>query len=84
MQSRIIFDTQLKICSILLAPVVRRSDNAIHWINLYPVDNAICFAITYLLDGDLSLGLRYPPFIQLAVGVYGYMSVTVTSDIRLT
>ena len=76
MQSRIIFDTRLKICSILLAPVVRRSDSAIHWINLYPV--------TYLLDGDLSLGLRYPPFIQLAAGVYGYMSVSVTSDIRLT
>ena len=84
MQSQIIFDTRLKICSILLAPVVRRSDSAIHWINLYPADNAICFAITYLLDGDLSLGLHYPPFIQLAAGVYGYMSVTVTSDIRLT
>ena len=82
MQSQIIFDTRLKICSILLAPVVRRSDSAIHWINLYPVDNAICFAITYLLD--LSLGLHYPPFIQLAAGVFGYMSVTVTSDIRLT
>ena len=27
------------------APVVRRSDNAIHWINLYPVDNALRFAI---------------------------------------
>ena len=38
------------------APVVRRSDNAIHWINLYPVDNAIRFAITYPLDSDLSVG----------------------------
>ena len=84
MQSRIIFDTRLKICSILLAPVVRRSDSAIHWINLYPVDNAIRFAIAYLLDGYLSLGLRYPPSIQLAAGVYGYMSVIVTCDIRLT
>ena len=84
MQSRIILDPRLKICSILLAPVVRRSDSAIHWINLYPVDNTMCFAITYLLDGDLSLGLRYPPFIQLAAGVYGYMSVIVTCDIRLT
>ena len=83
MQSRIIFDTRLKICSILLAPVVRRSDSAIHWIYVYML-YAICFAITYLLDGDLSLGLRYPPFIQLAAGVYGYMSVIVTCDIRLT
>ena len=31
------------------APVVRRID-------LDPVDDAICFAITYLLDGDLSVG----------------------------
>ena len=38
------------------APVVRRSDNAIHWINLFPVDNAINFAITYPLDSDLSVG----------------------------
>ena len=39
----------------LVAPVVWRSDNAIHWINLYPVDNAIRFAITYPLDTDLSV-----------------------------
>ena len=32
--------------AIFLALVVRRSDNTIHWINLYPVDNAIRFAIT--------------------------------------
>ena len=38
------------------ASVVRREDNAIHWINLYLVDNAIRFAITYPLDGDLSVG----------------------------
>ena len=24
-----------------LSPVVRRMDNAIHWINLYPVDSAV-------------------------------------------
>ena len=38
------------------ASFVRREDNAIHWINLYLVDNAIRFAITYPLDGDLSVG----------------------------
>ena len=38
------------------APVVRRSDNAIRRIDLDPVDDAIRFAITYLLDGDLSVG----------------------------
>ena len=39
-----------------LALVVRRLDNAIHWIKLYLVDNTICFAITYLLDRNLSIG----------------------------
>ena len=38
------------------ALVVRREDNTIHWINLYLVDNAIRFAITYPLDGNLSVG----------------------------
>ena len=28
--------------------------SAIHWINLYPVDNTIGFANAYLLDSDLS------------------------------
>ena len=38
------------------APVVVNLDNAIHWIKLYSVENAIHFAITYLLDSDLSIG----------------------------
>ena len=38
------------------ALVVQRLDNAIHWIKkLYPVDNTICLAITYLLDSNLSV-----------------------------
>ena len=39
-----------------LTPVVRRSDNAIHWIKLYSVDNAIRFAVTYTPDSGLSVG----------------------------
>jgi len=38
------------------APVVQKVDNAIHCINLYPVDCAIGFPNTYPLDGDLSGG----------------------------
>ena len=38
------------------APVVQRLDNTVYWINLYLVDNAVCFAITYLLDSDVSFG----------------------------
>ena len=44
------------ITTIILGPVVQRSDNTIHWINLYPLDNAIHFAITYPLVSDLSVG----------------------------
>ena len=39
-----------------LVPVVQKLDNAIHRINLYPVDNAIGYPNTYLLDSDLSGG----------------------------
>ena len=50
----------------LLAPVVQRLDNAIHWINHCPLDIiAIGFAITYPVDSDLSGGWRYPSFEQL-------------------
>ena len=40
------------------ALVVQRLDNTIliYWINLYLVDNAVLFAITYLLDSDVSIG----------------------------
>ena len=40
----------------LQAPVVWKVDNAIHSINLYPVDNVIGFPNTYLLDSNLSGG----------------------------
>ena len=43
------------------APVVRRLDNGIHWINLYPVDNAKRFAITYPLDSDNPLDIVIRP-----------------------
>jgi len=41
---------------ILLAPVVQKVDDAIHWINHYPLDIAIGFAITYPVESDLSGG----------------------------
>ena len=42
--------------SSLLALVVWRVDNAIRWINLYPVYSAVPLVNTYLLDSDLSVG----------------------------
>ena len=39
-----------------LARVVRKVDNAIHRINHYPADSAVCFVNTYPLDSDLSGG----------------------------
>ena len=38
------------------APVVQRLDNAIHRINHYPADSAVCFVNNYPLDSDLSGG----------------------------
>ena len=38
------------------APVVQKLDNAIHRINHYPADSAVCFVDTYPLDSDLSGG----------------------------
>ena len=52
----------------VLAPVVQTLDNAIHWINHYPLDNSIGFASVYPLDSDLSGGQRYPLFDQLGPG----------------
>ena len=37
------------------ALVVRRVDNASHWINLYTVDSTVRFVNSYLLDSDLSV-----------------------------
>ena len=41
---------------ILSGRVVRKVDNAIHWINYYPADSVVCFVNTYPLDSDLSDG----------------------------
>ena len=47
-----------------------KGDNAIHWINLYPVDSVIGFPNTYPLDCDLSDGWRYPKFKQPGPGAF--------------
>ena len=54
------------------APVVQKVDNTIHWINLFPVDEAIDFPNTYPLDSNLSGGLQYPTFEQPEPVVYMY------------
>ena len=38
------------------APVVEALDSAIHRVRIYPLDSAIGFPHTYLLDRDLSGG----------------------------
>ena len=45
-----------------LGSVVRKMDNAIQWINLYPVDRAIGFPNNYPLNSNLSDGERYSVF----------------------
>ena len=51
------------------APVFQLVDSVIHWINHYPVDNAIGFPNTYPLDRDLSSGSRYSAFEQTGPGL---------------
>ena len=52
-----------------LSPVVRKVDNAIHRINLYPVGNAIVLPKRYPLDFDLFGGYRFT-FKQPGPGQY--------------
>ena len=47
-------DEKLQIKQII--PTHKTLNKKRNWINLYPVDNAIRFAITYPLDSDLSVG----------------------------
>ena len=53
----------------LQAPVVRRLDNAIHWIDLLLVDIAVI-----LLDSNLSTGNGYRPSEQLVLDGFFFPS----------
>ena len=45
-----------------LGLVVRKMENAIRWITLYPLDRAIGFPNIYPLNSNLSDGERYSVF----------------------
>ena len=45
--------------------VVGKAEDAIHWLNVYPADEAIGFLSAYQLDSDLSGRQRCPTFQQL-------------------
>lgn len=55
----------------LQAPVVRRLDNAIHWIDLLLVDIAVI-----LLDSNLSTGNGYWPSEQLVLDGFFFFFLT--------
>ena len=38
-----------------LAPVVRKANSAVHWVNNYPLDSAIGFPNTYPMDSAINL-----------------------------
>jgi len=38
------------------ARVVKKVDDAVHWINHYPADSVVCFVDTYPLNSNLSGG----------------------------
>ena len=46
--------------AIALAPVVETMDNAIHWINHYPLDKHWDNQLSYPLDSNLSTGTLNP------------------------
>ena len=54
-----------------LTPVAQKEDNALHWKNHYPLDNAIPigFPNTYPLNSDLSSGMCYLTLEQPAPGI---------------
>ena len=51
-----LFGSVISYLAVKQGPVVRKVDNAIHWINHYPADSVVCFVNTYPLDSDLSGG----------------------------
>ena len=56
LQARMQTVVKKKLSKHQLAPVVQKVDSAIHWINHYPLDSAICFPNTFPWDSDLSDG----------------------------
>jgi len=48
--------------------------HAIHWINLYPLNNTIGFPNAYRGDSDLFGGKRYPLFDELGLGKKEFLS----------
>ena len=66
--------------NIVQGSFVRKVDNASHWINLYPVDNAIDFPNT--VEPRLSGFLDYPDFFSgpnLVMNIY--VTITIRSHI---
>ena len=50
---------------LLRYSLFKKVNNAIHWINLHPMNGAISFPSTHPLDSHLSSGKRYPAYEQL-------------------
>ena len=45
---------RVKFAEVQAPVIVQKMNNAIHRINIYPLDSAIGFLNTYLLDSDIS------------------------------
>ena len=59
---------QIQLLKLFLAPVVKKVNNAMYWISLYPMKSAIGLPNSYPLNNDLSGEWRYPTFEQLGPG----------------
>ena len=61
--------------------VVRKVDDAIQWINLYPVDSVIRFPNTNPLDSDLSSGFNW---CQVVTYISFQVSIIIHSNVSIS
>ena len=79
-RSELSWTSSERVCG-LQGPVVRKLDNTIHWINLYPVDNTVGFPRT---RSDLHVYLELPDVLtsSLAPEAWKSRSFNLTTDIK--
>ena len=55
--NKVLYVNPVNVSIVVPAPVVRKMDNAVHWINLYSVNDAIGFPNTYPLESNVWIAL---------------------------
>ena len=55
--NKVLYVNPVNVSIVVPAPVVRKMDSAVHWINLYSVNDAIGFPNTYPLESNVWIAL---------------------------